>query len=47
MFEYDEEEERWVACHHPFTSPKDGDEDKLVTDPENCFAKAYDMVLNG
>ncbi len=47
MFEYDEEEERWVACHHPFTSPKDGDEDKLETDPENCFAKAYDMVLNG
>ena len=47
MFEYDEEEERCVACHHPFTSPKDGDEDKLVTDPENCFAKAYDMVLNG
>lgn len=47
MFEYDEEEERWVACHHPFTSPKDGHEDKLETDPENCFAKAYDMVLNG
>ena len=47
MFEYDEEEERWVACHHPFTSHKDGDEDKLETDPENCFAKAYDMVLNG
>jgi aspartyl-tRNA synthetase len=47
MFEFDEEENRWVACHHPFTSPKDGDEDKLETDPENCFAKAYDMVLNG
>lgn len=47
MFEYDEEEERWVACHHPFTSPKDGDEDKLESDPENCYAKAYDMVLNG
>ncbi|MBQ8829247.1 MAG: aspartate--tRNA ligase [Burkholderiaceae bacterium] len=47
MFEYDDEEDRWVACHHPFTSPKDGDEDKLATDPENCFAKAYDMVLNG
>ncbi len=47
MFEYDEEEERWVACHHPFTSPKEGDEDKLVTDPANCYAKAYDMVLNG
>lgn len=47
MFEYDEEEDRWVACHHPFTSPKDGDEDKLETHPDECFAKAYDMVLNG
>ncbi|MCD8338595.1 MAG: aspartate--tRNA ligase [Burkholderiales bacterium] len=47
MFEYNEEEERWDACHHPFTSPKEGDEDKLETDPGNCFAKAYDMVLNG
>lgn len=47
MFEYDEEENRWVACHHPFTSPKDGHEDKLITDPADCFAKAYDMVLNG
>ena len=47
MFEFDEEEDRWVACHHPFTSPKDGNEDELVTDPEHCLAKAYDMVLNG
>lgn len=36
-----------LLCHHPFTSPKDGHEDELVTDPEHCLAKAYDMVLNG
>ncbi len=47
MFEYSEEEDRWVACHHPFTCPLDGDEDKLLTDPEHCYAKAYDCVLNG
>jgi aspartyl-tRNA synthetase len=47
MFEYDEEGGRWVACHHPFTSPKDGHEDFLTTDPGQCLAKAYDMVLNG
>lgn len=47
MFEYSEEDQRWVACHHPFTSPKDECVDMLVTDPENCYAKAYDMVLNG
>jgi aspartyl-tRNA synthetase len=47
MFEYDEEDARWVACHHPFTSPKDGHEDYLQTDPGRCLAKAYDMVLNG
>lgn len=47
MFEYSEDEDRWVACHHPFTSPKDECVDLLETDPENCFAKAYDMVLNG
>lgn len=47
MFEYSEEDQRWVSCHHPFTCPRDGDEDKLVTDPEHCYAKAYDMVLNG
>ena len=47
MFEYDEEGERWVAVHHPFTAPKDGHEDYLETDPGRCLAKAYDMVLNG
>jgi aspartyl-tRNA synthetase len=47
MFEYDEEGQRYVAAHHPFTSPKDGHEDWLVTDPAKCKAKAYDMVLNG
>jgi len=47
MFEYDEEEDRWTATHHPFTSPKDGHEDMLETDPGACIAKAYDMVLNG
>ncbi len=47
MFELDEEEDRWVAVHHPFTSPKDGHEELMVTDPGKCLAKAYDMVLNG
>ncbi|WP_085317991.1 aspartate--tRNA ligase [Derxia lacustris] len=47
MFEYDEEEQRYTAAHHPFTSPKDGHEDFLETDPGKCKAKAYDMVLNG
>lgn len=47
MFEFDEEGDRWVACHHPFTSPKDGHEDWLETNPGACLAKAYDMVLNG
>ena len=47
MFEYDEEGDRWSACHHPFTSPKDGHEDWLETNPGACVAKAYDMVLNG
>jgi aspartyl-tRNA synthetase len=47
MFEYDEEDKRWVACHHPFTSPKDGHEDLLETDPGKCLAKAYDLALNG
>ncbi|MGN1209730.1 MAG: aspartate--tRNA ligase, partial [Duodenibacillus sp.] len=47
MFEFSEEENRWMACHHPFTSPHDDCIDKLVSDPENCYAKAYDMVLNG
>ncbi|MFP5397301.1 MAG: aspartate--tRNA ligase [Gammaproteobacteria bacterium] len=47
MFEYDEEAQRWSAMHHPFTSPKDGHEDWLETDPGRCLAKAYDVVLNG
>ena len=47
MFEHDEEEDRWVAVHHPFTSPKDGHEEFMATDPGKCLAKAYDMVLNG
>ena len=47
MFEYDEEDKRWVALHHPFTAPKDGHEDWLATDPGKCLSKAYDMVLNG
>jgi aspartyl-tRNA synthetase len=47
MFEYDEEEGRFVAAHHPFTSPKDEHLDTLQTDPAKCLAKAYDMALNG
>jgi aspartyl-tRNA synthetase len=47
MFEYDDAAERWNAVHHPFTSPKDGHEDWLETDPGKCIAKAYDVVLNG
>lgn len=47
MFEYDEEENRYVAAHHPFTSPKDEHLEYLETDPGRCLAKAYDMVLNG
>ncbi|MGB6104155.1 MAG: aspartate--tRNA ligase [Pusillimonas sp.] len=47
MFEYDEEEGRYFAAHHPFTSPKDGHEDLLETDPAQALAKAYDLVLNG
>jgi aspartyl-tRNA synthetase len=47
MFEYDEEAERYVAVHHPFTSPMDEDLDLLKTDPGQCRAKAYDIVLNG
>ena len=47
MFEYDEAEQRFTAAHHPFTAPKDGDEDWLETDPARCTAKAYDLVLNG
>ena len=47
MFEFDEDEQRWNAVHHPFTAPKDGHEDYMDTDPGKCVAKAYDMVLNG
>ena len=47
MFEYDEEEKRYVAMHHPFTSPRDEDLELLATDPGKVYAKAYDMVLNG
>ncbi|NCV90095.1 MAG: aspartate--tRNA ligase, partial [Betaproteobacteria bacterium] len=47
MFEYDEPSQRWSACHHPFTAPKDGHEDYLASDPGRALAKAYDMVLNG
>lgn len=47
LFEYSEEEERYVAAHHPFTSPKDGDEDLMLENPQKCRAKAYDIVLNG
>ncbi|MGB7990845.1 MAG: aspartate--tRNA ligase [Candidatus Methylophosphatis roskildensis] len=47
MFEYDEDNKRWAACHHPFTSPKDGHEEWLETDPGKCLAKAYDLALNG
>ena len=47
MFEHDEEADRWVALHHPFTSPKDGHEDLLTSNPGACLSKAYDMVLNG
>ncbi len=47
MFEYDTEEKRWVALHHPFTSPKDGHETYLDSDPSKALAKAYDVVLNG
>ena len=47
MFDYDEENDRWTATHHPFTAPKDGHEDMLETNPGACIAKAYDMVLNG
>jgi aspartyl-tRNA synthetase len=47
MFEYDEQEGRYFAAHHPFTSPKDGHEDFLNTDPSKAYAKAYDLVLNG
>ena len=46
-FEWSEEENRFVACHHPFTAPKDEDIDKLLIDKEHCYSKAYDIVCNG
>lgn len=46
-FEYSEEEGRFVACHHPFTAPKDEDIEKLLTDKSHCYSKAYDIVING
>ena len=47
MFEWDAEGKRWSAMHHPFTAPRDGHEDLLLTDPARALAKGYDMVLNG
>jgi aspartyl-tRNA synthetase len=47
MFEYDEENKQWAARHHPFTSPKDGHEDYIESNPGSAYAKAYDVVLNG
>ncbi|MCR5422796.1 MAG: aspartate--tRNA ligase [Bacilli bacterium] len=46
-FEYDEEEGRYVAAHHPFTMPKDEWKYKLCSEPEKCYSKCYDIVLNG
>jgi len=47
MYEYSEEEGRWVSAHHPFTAPRDEDVDKLTSDQANCYSRAYDLVLNG
>ncbi len=47
MFDFDDEEQRWVAMHHPFTAPRDQDLEMLNTDPGRCRAKAYDLVING
>ncbi|MCP5280587.1 MAG: aspartate--tRNA ligase [Rhodoferax sp.] len=47
MFEFDDEAQRYTATHHPFTAPKDGHEDWMVSDPGKCISKGYDMVLNG
>ena len=47
MFEYEENENRYVAAHHPFTSPNLEDVDKLLSDPAHCYSRAYDLVLNG
>ena len=47
LYEYSEEEKRYVACHHPFTAPKEGDLETMVSNPGAAKARAYDMVLNG
>ncbi len=47
MFEWDEKDGRFYSLHHPFTSPREEDIDKLESDPANCLSRAYDMVLNG
>ena len=47
MFEYDDEAQRYTATHHPFTAPKEGHEDWMVTAPDKCLSQGYDMVLNG
>ncbi|MBL4635933.1 MAG: aspartate--tRNA ligase [Kofleriaceae bacterium] len=47
LFEYSEGDEKWVSSHHPFTCPRPEDEDKLLSDPANVLARAYDVVLNG
>lgn len=47
LFEHDEDKGTWAAAHHPFTSPQQGHEDKLTSDPGACRARAYDLVLNG
>lgn len=46
-FEWSDEENRFMACHHPFTAPNDEDIDKLLNDKANCYSKAYDIVING
>ena len=47
LFEYDAEEKRYIAMHHPFTAPMDRDLEKMDSDPAGVYAKAYDLVLNG
>ena len=47
MYEYSEEEDRYVSAHHPFTAPRDEDVDKMISDKANCYSRAYDLVLNG
>lgn len=47
MFAYDDEEQAWAAMHHPFTAPRDQDREMLKTNPHECRAKAYDLIING